>query len=83
MVSAISIAENVDPFQTDLPVDTVVRAVDALNWKVGQRGCDIRPRLYDKSTGVNRLLDSGSQISVTGKKPEDKVDNAFYVLQPA
>ena len=76
----MSIAENVDPFQADLPIGTVVRAVDALDWKVGQRACDIRPRLYDKTAKVNRLLDSGSQISVTKKRPEDKIDNSFRLI---
>ena len=80
VVAALSIAENFDPYQTDLPVDTVVRAVDALDWKVGQRGCDVRPRLFDKSSGVNRLLDTGSQISVTSRRPEDKVDNSFKLI---
>ena len=65
---------------SDLPVNTVVKAVDALDWKMGQRGCDVRPRLLDKSTGVNRLLDSGSQISVTSKRPEDKIDNSFKLI---
>ena len=43
VVAALSIAESVDPYQSDLPVNSVVRAVDALDWKVGQRGCDVRP----------------------------------------
>ena len=80
VVAAISIAENVDPYKPNIPVDTVVRAVDALNWKPHQKGCDIRPRLFDKAAGVNRLLDSGSQISVTGRKPGDKVDNSFKLV---
>ena len=80
VVAALSIAENINPYKADLPVDTVVRAVDALDWRIGQRGCDIRPHLFDKAKGVNRLLDSGSQISVTKKKPEDKFDNSFKLV---
>ena len=80
VVAALTIAENIDPYEADLPVDTVVRAVDALDWRIGQRGCDIRPRLFDKAAGVNRLLDSGSQISVTKKKEGDVVDNSFKLV---
>ena len=64
MVSALKVAESIDPYQKDAPVGAVVRAVDALDWKPGQN-IDIRPRLLDKSTNLSRLVDSGSQISVT------------------
>ena len=78
-MSAISIAEKVNPYLPDVPVDTVVRAIDALNWPVGGN-CDIRPRLHDKSTGTSRLVDSGSQISVTKKGPNDKIDHTFKLV---
>ena len=80
MVASLRIAKNVDPFISSLPVDTMVTAVDALDWKIGQRGCDVRPRLIDKSTGLSRLLDTGSQISVTRKVPGDKVDDSFKLI---
>ena len=70
VVSALEVAESVDPYLPDVQVGTVIRAVDALNWKPG-RNCDIRPKLLDRSTGCSRLLDSGSQISVAMKQPGD------------
>ena len=74
MVSALAVAESVNPFESDLPAGTVIPACSAVDWLVGQRNCDIRPRLLDKASGINRLLDSGSQISVTKKLPDDKID---------
>ena len=64
VVSALTIAEAVNPYQADLPIGTVIPAIEAVDWLVGNRNCDIRPRLVDKSTGKARLLDSGSQISI-------------------
>ena len=80
VVSALAIAESVNPYQSDLPEGTILRAVDAVDWSVGQRNCDIRPRLLDKSTGTNRLVDSGSQITVTRKKPSDILDPSFKLV---
>ena len=80
IVSALEVAAEVDPYQKEIPVGTVIRAVDALNWKPGQKQCDIRPRLLDKSTGINRLVDSGSQISVTKKGPEDQLDESLRLI---
>ena len=80
VVSALSIASEVDPYTPDLPVGTVIRAIDAVDWSMGQRNCDIRPRLVDKASGEARLLDSGSQITVTKRRPEDKVDNSIRLV---
>ena len=80
VVSALSIAQSVDPYKSDLPAGTIIPAVEAVDWLVGNRNCDIRPRLLDKSTGTYRLLDSGSQISITAKGPNDKVDNSFKLV---
>ena len=80
VVSALEVAAEVDPYESDLPLGSVVRAVDALNWKVGRRNCDIRPRLLDKASGKNRLVDTGSQISVTMKGPEDKIDQSIKLV---
>ena len=63
----------------DLPIGSVIPAVDALNW-TRKANCDIRPRLLDKSSGITRLIDSGSQISVAVKGPEDKVDPSFKLV---
>lgn len=69
-----------NPFESDLPIGTVVPAVDAVDWSIGKRNCDIRPRLLDKATGKARLLDSGSQISITSKGPEDKIDHTLKLV---
>ena len=79
-MSALTIAEAVDPYKSDIPIGTVIRAVDALDWRPGERNCDIRPRLWDSSAGKNRLIDSGSQISVAMKSPGDKVDESLRLI---
>ena len=80
MIASLSIAAEVDPYEKDLPEGTVIRAIDAVDWSVGKHNCDIRPRLFDKSSGINRLVDSGSQITVTRKLPEDKVDSSLKLV---
>ena len=80
VVSALQIAEAVNPFEKDLPEGSVVRAIDAVHWSIGQRNCDIRPRLLDKSSGIKRLIDTGSQISITRKGPDDKVDESLKLV---
>ena len=80
VVSALSIAQSVNPYEKDLPEGTVLRATDAVDWVAGQRNCDIRPRLIDKSSGTNRLVDSGSQITVTKKGPNDKLDPTYKLV---
>ena len=79
-VAAVEIASNVDPFSEDLPLGSVIPAVSALGWRAGFRNCDIRPRLFDKASGENRLIDSGSMISVTKVKPGDKVDDTMKLV---
>ena len=59
---------------------TVIRAIDAVDWSIGRHNCDIRPRLIDKSTGISRLIDSGSQISVTQKLPGDSIDKSLKLV---
>ena len=80
VMASLTVAGSVDPFEKDLPEGTIIRAVDAVDWSVGRQNCDIRPRLVDKSTGISRLLDSGSQISVTRKLPGDKVDHTINLV---
>ena len=63
-----------------VPVGSVVPAVEALHWSVDQKNCDVRPRLTDKSTGIQRLLDSGSQISTTSRLPGDVEDNSCNLI---
>ena len=73
-------AAAIDPFESDLPEGTVIKAVDAVGWSIGRRNCDIRPRLIDKSSGTSRLIDSGSQISVVRKGPGDKIDHSIKLV---
>ena len=80
VVSAIEVAEKVNPYLPSLPDGTVVRAIDALRWPSFGHNCDIRPRLKDDSSGINRLVDSGSQISVAKKGPNDKIDDSFKLI---
>ena len=79
VVSALEVAAEIDPLLPSLPDGTVIRAVDAVGWSMG-RNFDIRPRLLDKSSGTQRLIDSGSQISVAKKGPDDKLDNSVKLV---
>ena len=79
VISALSVAAEVNPYLSDVPDGTILRAVDAVDWSIG-RNCDIRPRLVDKSSGVSRLIDSGSMITVTKKGPDDKLDNSVRLI---
>ena len=79
-LAAIEAASLIDPFQSDIPVDSVVPAVEAQRWPVGHRGCDIRPRLLDKSIGQSRLIDSGSMITATAEGPEDKINESMKLV---
>ena len=72
MSAALSVAQKVVPFVPDLQIGVEVSACDAYHWT--SRNVDICPRLVDKATGVARLIDTGSQISVTAKKSEDLLE---------
>ena len=74
VAAAIERASEIDPYQSDIPLGTVVPAAKAIGWINGQGACDVRPRLLDKSTGITRLIDTGSQVSTTTRGPEDKKD---------
>ena len=74
VAAAVLQASYVDPYQKDLPVGTVIPAAQAVGWINGQGSCDVRPRLVDKSSGIARLIDSGSQVSTTVRCPGDKRD---------
>ena len=80
-LAALETASLVDPFQSDLPLGSLVPAVEAQQWPVnGHRGCDIRPRLLDKATGQSRLIDSGSMITATARGPNDKIDESIKLV---
>ena len=72
VVAALEKASQIDPYKGDIPVGTVIPATQAVGWINGQSSCDVRPRLVDDSTGVERLIDTGSQVSTTVKSPTDK-----------
>ena len=76
--AAISVAQEVDPFKPDLQLGVEVSACDAYHWN--RSNVDIRPRLVDKSSGIARLIDTGSQISVTAKKSGDKIDDSVKLI---
>ena len=80
MLAAIEIASNVNPYESNLPEGSIIPAVNAMGWRNGVRNCDIRPRLLDKATGEQRLIDSGSMISVTKKQPQDQLDTTMRLV---
>ena len=57
-------------------IGEIVSAADAVGWDKTRKGVDVRPRLVDKKSGVARLIDSGSMITATAKKPGDIPDNS-------
>ena len=57
-----------------------IEAVKLLQASAG-RTVDLRPRLVDSSTGEDRLLDSGAQISAVKKRPEDKIDTSINLVE--
>ena len=59
-------------------VGKVIPSVGAVDW-ARAHDVDIRPRLVEPS-GEVRLIDSGSQISVTKRLPEDKLDNSLRLV---
>ena len=63
-----------------IPLGSIVSAVEATNWSKQVHNCDIRPRLLDKSTGTYRMIDSGSQITATQRRPDDKVDPTLKLV---
>ena len=77
VLAAIERASQVNPYLADLPLGSVVPAVEACNW---QGNNDVRPRLWDQASKSFRLIDSGSMISATKKLPSDKEDNSFKLV---
>ena len=78
--AALEIASLVNPFESDLPEGVVIPAIEAMNWSVGMRNCDVRPRLVDKSSGEARLIDSGAMISAAKRRPSDKLDDSMRLV---
>ena len=62
----------------NLPNGTVVSAAEAVNWS--DPSCDIRRRLFDKSTKEFRLIDTGSMITATRRLPGDVEDSSINLV---
>ena len=62
------------------PVGEVISAAEALSWNKSQQGVDIRPRLVDPTSQEARLIDTGSMITATVRRPEDKPDNSVRLV---
>ena len=77
-LAAMSVASNINPYESDLQPGVVIPAVEAVDWN-GRRNCDIRPRLLG-SNGQASLIDSGSMITATARKPEDKLDTSVKLV---
>ena len=77
-MAAMEVAASVNPYIPDLPIGSVILAVEAASWI--RQGVDIRPRLKDSSTGKFRMIDTGSQITATCKGPGDKLDNSVKLV---
>ena len=77
-LAAMSVASNINPYESDLQPGVVIPAVEAVDWN-GRRNCDIRPRLPG-SNGQASLIDSGSMITATARKPEDKLDTSVKLV---
>ena len=80
VATAMEEASQINPFETDLPMNVVIPTVNAVGWSKGRRNCDIRPRLFDAASGKHRLVDSGSMITATSKLPTDKLDTEFKLV---
>ena len=78
VLAAVEVAASIDPYEKLLPEGLEVPALDACNWF--GRNVDIRPKLVDKSSGVERLIDTGAQISATVRLPGDKPDNSVSLV---
>ena len=80
VVAALEQASHIDPYQKDIPIGSVIPAAQAVGWINGQGSCDIRPRLVEKATGIERLIDTGSQVSTTVKGPMDIKDKVSRLI---
>ena len=61
------------PTHCEFPPEEL-RAFEALKYKMGERGVDIRPHLYCKISQTHLLLDSGSEVSAVPPDPGDVPD---------
>ena len=67
-----SIASQVsEDFKGDPPDE--LPAFQAIHWRKGHRGVDLRPHLFDPVQNKFLLCDSGSQITAYPPEPGDKV----------
>ena len=54
-----------------------IAAIDAIRYKPGSYGLDIRPKVFDSISKQWTLLDSGSCVSCIPKTDSDKIDPNF------
>ena len=78
----VEVAKAVSPIAADNPFENWVAgqeisAVEAINFRPGSFGLDVRPKVYDNISKTWTLWDTGSCVSCTPKKPEDKIDPNF------
>ena len=55
-------------------------AFQAVHWPEGLQNVDLRPHLWDAALQEFLLIDSGSQITATCKRPGDKIDNSVRLI---
>ena len=58
-------------------VEGEIDAIEAVRFKPGSYGLDIRPKVFDNKEKAWTLLDSGSCVSCVPKKPDDLIDPSF------
>ena len=76
-----SVKEAIDNIAEDNPYMSVkegeIAAIDAIRYKPGSYGLDIRPKVFDSISKQWTLLDSGSCVSCIPKTDSDKIDPNF------
>ena len=72
VAAAVKKIANDNPYLSVLPGE--ISAIEALKFKPGSYGLDIRPKVFDSKSKTWILLDSGSCVSCVPKKPGDKID---------
>ena len=72
--AANAIAED-NPYENVVPGE--ISAIEAMKFKSGSYGLDIRPKVFDNKTKSWVLLDSGSCVSCEPKQPGDVIDPNF------
>ena len=72
---AISQVAEDNPFLT--VTEGEIAAIDAIKFRPGSYGLDIRPKVFDNKSKTWTLLDSGSCVSIIPRKPTDVIDPSY------